>query len=151
MKNNKYQLNSNFPNKFKLFDVFCILFAIVLIASTIITTDVVFANSKGIDDTKSVEIYHHGKLIENKIVNFKDVDNETEIILSKEEYPDLLGDIHILVNKEKGICVKEVECPNHYCEKQGWVSYSGYPITCLPNDVYIIINNSTVDNDIILG
>lgn len=150
MKTNKYQMNSNFYNKFRLFDVFCILFAIVFIVASIITTNVVFANSKGIDDTKSVEIYHHGKLLENRIINFKDVDDEIEVILSKEEYTDLLGDIHILVNKEKGVCIKEVECPNHYCEKQGWISYSGYPITCLPNDIYIIINNSSVDIDFVM-
>lgn len=34
--------------------------------------------------------------------------------------------------------VKEVECPNHVCEKMGWDDGTNYvPITCIPNDIYI--------------
>ena len=75
---------------------------------------------------------------------------ELEIILEKEEYPNLLGDIKILINKEKGICIKEVTCPNHLCEDMGWVNRIGIPVVCLPNDVYVVIeysDNTIIDND----
>lgn len=32
-----------------------------------------------------------------------------------------------------------VECPNHDCEKMGWIQEgSSKPITCVPNEIYVI-------------
>lgn len=32
-----------------------------------------------------------------------------------------------------------VECPNHDCEKMGWMKEgSSKPITCVPNEIYVI-------------
>ena len=64
----------------------------------------------------------------------------------KEKYPDLLGDFYIDINKDKGIRVHDVTCPNLTCEKQGWVNIANLPIVCIPNDVRVVIN-STDDSE----
>ena len=73
------------------------------------------------------------------------------IVLEKKEYNKLLGDVTICIDREKGICIKDVTCPNETCMKMGWVKSVGYPVTCLPNGVYVIITSPDVDKDIILG
>lgn len=36
-----------------------------------------------------------------------------------------------------------VECPNHDCEKMGWVSIgSSKQIVCVPNEIYVIQSNA---------
>ena len=41
--------------------------------------------------------------------------------------------------KDKKYHAVNVECPNHDCEKVGWVSEgSSRSIVCIPNDIYVI-------------
>ena len=142
-------MKSNFSLKFKLFDIFIVAFLLVAIVISIVTTNVVF--SRDLKDNYVVQIYYQGELLENKQVKIKDVDEEKVIILTKDEYNKLLGDVTIVINKDKGICIKDVTCPNETCVKMGWVRSVGYPVTCLPNGVYVIITSKDVDQDIILG
>ncbi len=40
--------------------------------------------------------------------------------------------------------VSSVECPNHICEAMGWVDTSEIiPITCLPNNIIIFVEETT--------
>ena len=142
-------MKSNFSLKFKLFDIFIIGFLLASIVVSIITTNVVF--SRDLKDSYVVQIYYQGEILTDKQVKIADVENETIIILKKEEYDKLLGDVTIVINKEKGICISDVTCPNETCIKMGWVRSIGYPVTCLPNGVYVIITSKKVDQDIILG
>lgn len=142
-------MKSNFSLKFKLFDIFIVAFLLVAIVISIVTTNVVF--SRDLKDNYVVQIYYQGELLENKQTIIKDVDEEKFIILTKDEYNKLLGDVTIVINKDKGICIKDVTCPNETCVKMGWVRSVGYPVTCLPNGVYVIITSKDVDQDIILG
>ena len=129
--------------------VFIVAFLLVAIVVSIVTTNVVF--SRDLKDNYVVQIYYQGELLENKQTIIKDVDEEKIIILTKDEYNKLLGDVTIVINKDKGICIKDVTCPNETCVKMGWVRSVGYPVTCLPNGVYVIITSKDVDQDIILG
>ena len=142
-------MKNNFPIKFKIFDVFIVAFSVVCIVLSIVFTNIFF--SKGIENDSIVQIYYQGEILVEKQIKFSDVEDEIEIVLSHEEYDKLLGDFTIVINKENGISVKNVTCPNHYCENQGWVDNIGYPLVCIPNGVYIIITNSEVNQDIILG
>ena len=99
-------MKSNFSLKFKLFDIFIVAFLLVAIVISIVTTNVVF--SRDLKDNYVVQIYYQGELLENKQVKIKDVDEEKVIILTKEEYNKLLGDVTIVINKDKGICIKDV-------------------------------------------
>ena len=69
--------------------------------------------------------------------------------MTKEEFNDLRGDMIISIDKDKGVCISEVVCPNHLCENMGWVNKKGIPVVCLPNNVYVIISSSSsIDQDI---
>ena len=142
-------MKSNFSLKFKIFDIFIIAFVVVAIVASIITTNVVF--SRDLKDSYVVQIYYQGELLEDKQIKVKDVDDEMVIVLKKQDYDKLLGDVTILINKDKGICISEVTCPNETCLKMGWVRSVGYPVTCLPNGVHVMITSPDVDQDIILG
>ena len=55
----------------------------------------------------------------------------------------------ILIDEEKGVCISEVVCPNRLCVNMGWIKEQGIQVTCLPNNVYVMITStSSVDNDI---
>lgn len=140
-------MKNNFSLKFNIKDIFVAIIAAVLIIGSLIYVNTTKINN--IDD-KVVEIYYKQQKLNKYSIKFSDVNEEIKIILTKEEYPDLLGDFTILINKEKGISVTDITCPNHYCEQQGWVKQANYPVTCLPNGVYIIIS-SISDDEIIVG
>ena len=141
-------MKNNFPIKFKVFDIIILIFAVISIVATIITTNIVFGkdNNKGIDD-RVVYIYHKNDLFkEFKIV---DINGILDYKLTKEEFNDLRGDMIISIDKDKGVCISEVVCPNHLCENMGWVNKKGIPVVCLPNNVYVIISSSSsIDQDI---
>ena len=143
-------MKANFSLKFKFFDIFIIAFVLIGIVISIITTNVVF--SREMKDNYIVQIYYQGELLEDLQVKVSDInEEEVVIVLSKDEYEQLLGDVTIVINKEKGICISDVTCPNETCLKMGWVRSVGYPVTCLPNGVHVIISAPKVDQDHILG
>lgn len=141
-------MKNNFPIKFKVFDVFILIFAVISIVATIITTNIVFDkdNNKEIDD-RVVCIYHKNDLV--KEIKIIDINGKVDYKLTKEEFNDLRGDMIISIDKDKGVCISEVVCPNHLCENMGWVNKKGIPVVCLPNNVYVIISSSSsIDQDI---
>lgn len=141
-------MKNNFPIKFKVFDIIILIFAVISIVATIITTNIVFGkdNNKGIDD-RVVCIYHKNDLV--KEIKISDINGILDYKLTKEEFNDLRGDMIISIDKDKGVCISEVVCPNHLCENMGWVNKKGIPVVCLPNNVYVIISSSSsIDQDI---
>lgn len=141
-------MKNNFPIKFKVFDIIILIFAVISIVATIITTNIVFGkdNNKGIDD-RVVYIYHKNDLV--KEIKIGDINGILDYKLTKEEFNDLRGDMIISIDKDKGVCISEVVCPNHLCENMGWVNKKGIPVVCLPNNVYVIISSSSsIDQDI---
>ena len=141
-------MKNNFPIKFKVFDIIILIFAVISIVATIITTNIVFGkdNNKGIDD-RVVCIYHKNDLV--KEIKIVDINGILDYKLTKEEFNDLRGDMIISIDKDKGVCISEVVCPNHLCENMGWVNKKGIPVVCLPNNVYVIISSSSsIDQDI---
>lgn len=141
-------MKNNFPIKFKVFDIIILIFAVISIVATIITTNIVFGkdNNKVIDD-RVVCIYHKNDLV--KEIKIGDINGILDYKLTKEEFNDLRGDMIISIDKDKGVCISEVVCPNHLCENMGWVNKKGIPVVCLPNNVYVIISSSSsIDQDI---
>ena len=67
-------MRNNFSLKFKLFDIFVLAFAVILIVASIITTNVVFASPK--NASKTVQIYYQGELLENLEVSLNDLNEE---------------------------------------------------------------------------
>ncbi|MBR2066943.1 MAG: NusG domain II-containing protein [Solobacterium sp.] len=58
---------------------------------------------------------------------------------AKHTVEGLVGKMEIEV-KNKEWHISYVDCPNHTCEKMGWMNIDswGVPITCLPNDIIIV-------------
>ena len=139
-------MKNNFSLKFKIFDIFVLVFVTVCIVATIITTNIVFAKDK--DNANSVQIYYQNNMVEEILLD--DVNEHLDFVLTKEKYNGLRGDMTVSIDKEKGVCISEVNCPNHLCEKMGWVNEVGVPVVCLPNNVYVIITSSSIDQDITL-
>lgn len=138
-------MKTNFSLKFKFFDIFILAFVVVAIVASIIATNVIFG--RVFSNENNVEIYYHNQLI--KEVKLDEITEETKVVLKQEDYDKLLGDLTVLIDPEKGICISEVTCPNHTCIKQGWVNKVGYPVTCLPNGVYVMITSPSPDVDLI--
>ena len=59
----------------------------------------------------------------------------------------------IIFSKEKGVCIKDVDCLDFRCKKAGWINKFGEQLVCLPNQVRIYIESidGSVDQDITLG
>lgn len=138
-------MKTNFSLKFKFFDIFILAFVVVAIVASIIATNVIFG--RVFSNENNVEIYYHNQLI--KEVKLDEITEETKVVLKQEDYDKLLGDLTVLIDPEKGICISDVTCPNHTCIKQGWVNKVGYPVTCLPNGVYVMITSPSPDVDLI--
>ena len=138
-------MKTNFSLKFKFFDIFILAFVVVAIVASIIATNVIFG--RVFSNENNVEIYYHNQLI--KEIKLDEITEETKVVLKQEDYEKLLGDLTVLIDPEKGICISEVTCPNHTCIKQGWVNKVGYPVTCLPNGVYVMITSPSPDVDLI--
>lgn len=142
-------MKNNFSIKFKVFDIIILVFALLSVVGSMIVTNVIYAQD--LNRKTTIQINYQGRFLKEKEINFDNIESELQIILKKEDYPDLLGNVIILVNKNKGICIHEVTCPNHSCEKQGWIKNIGYPIVCIPNGIYVVIDSSSIDQDTILG
>lgn len=75
-----------------------------------------------------VEVYYQNKLVETIDIS---VDKTYTIQGS-------YGSFSLEV-KDKKYHAVHVECPNHDCEKVGWVSEgSSRSIVCVPNEIYVI-------------
>ena len=44
----------------------------------------------------------------------------------------------------------EADCPNHLCVRQGWISFNGQSIVCLPNELSVTITGADGAADFIL-
>ena len=75
-----------------------------------------------------IEVYYHNEVIET-------------IDISKDQTYTFEGDygvFHLEVKNHQYRAIN-VECPNHDCEKVGWVKEgSSRSVICAPNDIYVI-------------
>ena len=82
-------------------------------------------------------IYRDGKCIYS--VDLSAVEEPYEVTFSDERGSNT-------VRVERGrISVVDADCPDHVCEKTGWVSESGIPIVCLPHRLVIRIEKRGSD------
>lgn len=145
------RMKRNFSLKFTLFDLMVGLVAFVMIISSLVVTNLVYAQKN--DQSRIAEVYLDSQLLKEKSVRMDALTEEVTIVLKKEDYPDssLLGDVEIHVDKEKGICVHQVTCPNLICKRMGWINKVGYNIVCVPNGFFVTIKTEKTDVDIPLG
>ena len=112
----------------KLFGKFDIFIILIMCFLVFFFTD----TRKGAD---RAEIYLSGKL-------------EHIVELTKDATYDIGG--HMVVEVKEGkIRALETDCPDQICVKEGWVSSSGVPIVCVPNEIMIVIPKGQQEMDAI--
>ena len=145
-------MSSKFGLKFSGFDVVIGFISVVLALLLLLINNIAFSNKVLLDD-KVAFVYYNSIKLDEHTVYFKDLkdDEVVKITLLKDEYPLLNDDMTILISKNEGIKVEEEESPQKICSKQGWVKRVDVPVVCLPNSVYVIIEDvNKVDFDITL-
>ena len=80
-------------------------------------------------------------LVNGTLVQTCDLDEDQSV-------PIKVGDsvTNVLVIANHQVYMKEADCPDHLCIKQGKISYSGESIVCLPNRVVIQVISSETSN-----
>jgi len=84
--------------------------------------------------------------IDNKIIQTIDLN----AVKSQKEWKIYTkpGDYNLIEVLPGKIRIKDANCPNKICVKEGWVSQAGQILVCLPHKLIININgkNNTVDS-----
>lgn len=84
------------------------------------------------EDTNTIEVYYQSELIDT-------IDISVDATYS---YEGTYGTFNLEV-KDRQYHATDVECPNHDCEKMGWIKEgSTKSIICLPNEIYVIQSNA---------
>lgn len=92
-------------------------------------------------DAVTAEIYQDGKLLYT--VNLDEIRSIT--------VPAPNGGSNTVSVRPGAVCVSHASCPDQVCVRQGWVSYSVFPIVCLPNQLVIQIKGGESDLDAATG
>lgn len=126
--------------KHNKYDIFVYILSFVLVIGLLITSNIVTSKAEG-------KVKYAIVTIEGKQKYKLNMSEDKEIVLSKDKYPSLLGEMIIEI-KDNKVRVKKEESPLHYCSMQGWVDSVAKPIVCLPNEVVITIMGQEIpDND----
>ncbi len=141
-------MRKNYSLKFRIADIFVIAGSLIAAVGLMIA---VLLTNNPFSSRKYVSVYHQNALLEEYRYSMSDLSETITIVLKKEDYPRLLGDFTIYVSPSKGIKVEGITCPNHDCEKQGWINIANLPIVCIPNDVRVVIESEKGDGDEIIG
>ncbi len=89
----------------------------------------------------TAHIYQHGELIRS--INLSDV---TESYTFDIEGPD--GAYNTIEVRPGEIAVIDASCPDKVCVNMGFIRNSALPITCLPNELVIRIEDGSSDDGI---
>ncbi len=108
---------------------FIIVFTSVLILSAVVTYITATQKSGSV-----AQIYSGGTLLYE--IDLKDIASPYELPI------DNADGQNIILIKDGKISVKDANCPDKLCVKQGSISNSSYPIICLPNELVIKIADS---------
>ena len=126
--------------KHNKWDIFVYVLSFILIICLVVVSNVVTSKAEG-------KIKYAIVMVEGKQKFKLNMNEDKEIVLTKDKYPSLLGEMIIEI-KDKRVRVKKEESPLHYCSMQGWVDSVAKPIVCLPNAVVVTIMGQEVpDND----
>lgn len=121
-------------------DILIYVLSFVLVIGLLITSNIVTSKAEG-------KVKYAIVTIDGKQKYKLNMSEDRELVLNKDKYPSLLGEMIIEI-KDNKVRVKKEESPLHYCSMQGWVDSVAKPIVCLPNEVVItIMGQETPDND----
>lgn len=129
-------MNKNYALDFKKFDIIAIVSTILVGVILIVLMTVLNTNN---GESRIVHIYSQNQELERYTTDLDNLSSTYVITLKKDDYSNLNDDFMIELDKEKGIRVVNISCPDHICEKNGWVNQTGKPIICVPNGISVVI------------
>ena len=111
-----------------------------------------FLNSTNADDGTAIVLYKENPILEIYLIDgtYEILDGES--IVSIDDINDIFtvtginGDV-VIEYKDNRVRVIDEISPKHICQIQGWSSSPLTPITCLPNNVVIIIAADKGEDD----
>lgn len=106
---------------------------IILIVAILIVTGVfmIYINMNSSKTADYVEIY-----VNNEIYKIESLEVNKKVIIRTKQGENILS-IH-----DRGVEMIQSSCPDHVCEKTGFISKDGEIIVCLPNKILVEIKSS---------
>ncbi len=103
-----------------------------------------FLVSSNLDDGTAIVLYQDSPVLEIYLTDgtYEIIDLDSVVSIDEENFIYIVtginGDVVIEYKDNKVRVIDEIS-PKHICQAQGWSSSPLTPITCLPNNVVIII------------
>jgi len=110
-----------------------------------------FLDSSNLDDGTAIVLYHDEPILEIYLIDgtYKIIDSNGIVMIDENNFTytvtGINGDVVIEYKNNKVRVIDEIS-PKHICQVQGWSSSPLTPLTCLPNNVVIIIKAETGDD-----
>jgi hypothetical protein len=110
-----------------------------------------FLNSTNAEDGIAVVYYKDNPILEIYLLDgtYDIIDGSSVVSIDEDEFlytvTGVNGDVVIEYSNNKVRVIEEIS-PKHICRIQGWSSSPLTPITCLPNNIVIIIEADTSDD-----
>lgn len=111
-----------------------------------------FLNSTNAEDGTAIVLYKDDPVLEIYLLDgsYEIIDESSIVSIDEENFIYIVtginGDVVIEYKNNKVRVIDEIS-PKHICQVQGWSSSPLTPITCLPNNVVIIIEADKGDDD----
>ncbi len=111
-----------------------------------------FLNSTNVEDGTAVVLYKDNPILEIYLLDgtYEIIDSDGVVSIDEDEFIYIVtgvnGDVVIEYSNNRVRVIDEIS-PKHICQAQGWSSSPLTPITCLPNNVVIIIEADKGDDD----
>ncbi len=111
-----------------------------------------FLNSTNAEDGTAIVLYKDNPVLEIYLIDgsFNIIDEDKVVSIDEDNFTYVVtgvnGDV-VIEYKDNRVRVIEEISPKHICRIQGWSSSPLTPITCLPNNVVIIIEADKGDDD----
>ncbi len=110
---------------------------LILAGAVLMTAGVLLFLQKSGEDGPAEVVVYQGR---ERIASFPLEEERTEEFLSPE------GGRNVLVIAEGRARIQEADCPDGLCIRQGWISRDGQTLTCLPNQLQVIIEGGEQQN-----
>ena len=110
-----------------------------------------FLTSSNLEDGTAIVLYKDNPILEIFLVDgtYNVIDDDSVVSVDEENFLYIVtgvnGDVVIEYKNNKVRVIDEIS-PQHICQVQGWSSSPLTPITCLPNNVVIIIEADKGDD-----
>lgn len=107
-----------------------ILILAILMVALIAT---ILINRNSTDENLKIYVYSQNKIVYEEVLDNIKEDKLIEIKGSE-------SIVKILVTSD-GVKIVESGCTNHVCINQGLIDKAGQTISCLPNEVYVVLRS----------